>query len=338
MSDTTETQEAPAFDGSIEQAVGLITMPEESEQVEQEEITESEDVSPEMEASESEDVDDAEVNDGEEEETEVEMSDDDEEADEPADPEEPAPTLFTVKVDGEEQQVSLEDLKQGYSGQKYVQKGMQEAAAIRKQAEEAYTVLQAESQKLVELNNQLRSGKYLTPPQPPTKKLFDENPLGYLEADAEYKEKLQAYQIQQSQINEQLQLNEQAQTRARQAKLELEAKKLVELVPEFADQKVADTLKSKMVDIGHSTYGYSYEELNRIDDSRAIAVLNDAIKYRQIVAGKSKAEQKAKGAKPVIKPGAKKNVNPSRKAMERQRAKFKKSGRIEDVLGLIVNE
>ena len=170
MSNTTETQEAPAFDGSIEQAVGLITMPEESEQVEQEEITESEDVSPEMEASESEDVDDAEVNDGEEE--EVEMSDDDEEADEPADPEEPAPTFYTVKVDGEEQQVSLEDLKQGYSGQQYVQKGMQEVAAIRKQAEEAYTVLQAESQKLVELNNQLRSGQYITPPQPPTKKLF----------------------------------------------------------------------------------------------------------------------------------------------------------------------
>jgi hypothetical protein len=73
-------------------------------------------------------------------------------------------------------------------------------------------------------------------------------------------------------------------------------------------------------------------------DHRAIRVLNDAIKYREIVAGKSKAEQKAKGAKPVIKPGAKKNVNPSRKAMERQKAKFKKSGRIEDVLGLIVNE
>lgn len=338
MSDTTETQEAPAFDGSIEQAVGLITMPEESEQVEQEEITESEDVSPEMEASESEDVDGAEVNDGEEKETEVEMSDDDEESEEPADPEEPAPTFYTVKVDGAEQQVSLEDLKQGYSGQKYVQSKMQEVASMRKQAEEAYTALQAESQKLVELNNQLSSGQYVAPPQPPTKKLFDENPLGYLEADAQYKEQFRAYETQQAQIGQQLQLQQNAQKRARQAKLELEAKKLVELVPEFANEKVAETLKSKMVDIGQSTYGYSFEELNEIDDSRAIAVLNDAIKYRQIVAGKSKAEAKAKGAKPVIKPGSKKNQNQRGKAMDRQRAKFKKSGRIEDVIGLIVNE
>ena len=91
-------------------------------------------------------------------------------------------------------------------------------------------------------------------------------------------------------------------------------------------------------DFSFNKHGFSYEELNRIDDSRAIAVLNDAIKYRQIVAGKSKAEQKAKGAKPVIKPGSKKNQNQRGKAMERQRAKFKKSGRIEDVLGLIVNE
>lgn len=338
MADTTETQEAPAFDGSIEQAVGLITMPEESEQVEQEEITESEDVSPEMEASESEDVDDAEVNDGEEEETEVEMSDDDEEADEPADPEEPAPTFYTVKVDGEEQQVSLEDLKQGYSGQKYVQKGMQEAAASKKQAEEVYSALLAERQQLVSMYEQMQQGQFLQQPTPPSDDLVSTDPIGYIEEKARYDKALSEYNQQQSKMGEVMQQTEQAREQAVQTYLQQEMQSLAQVIPEFGDAQKAPKLKEKLVNSGQNFYGYTQEEIGGIMDHRAIRVLNDAIKYREIVAGKSKAEQKAKGAKPVIKPGAKKNVNPSRKAMERQRAKFKKSGRIEDVIGLIVNE
>lgn len=336
MSDTTETQEAPAFDGSIEQAVGLITMPEESEQVEKEEITESEDVSPEMEASESEDVDDAEVNDGEEE--EVEMSDDDEEADEPADPEEPVPTLYTVKVDGEEQQVSLEDLKQGYSGQKYVQSKMQEAAASRKQAEEVYSALLAERQQLVDIYQQMQQGQFMQQPTPPSDDLVSTDPIGYIEEKARYDKALSEYNQQQSKMGEVMQQTEKAREAAVQSYLQQEMQTLAQVIPEFGDAQKAPKLKEKLVNSGQNFYGYTPEEIGGIMDHRAIRVLNDAIKYREIVAGKSKAEQKAKGAKPVIKPGAKKNVNPSLKAMERQRAKFKKSGRIEDVIGLIVNE
>lgn len=44
------------------------------------------------------------------------------------------PSLYTVKVNGQEEQVTLDDLKQGYSGQKYVQQGMQDAAAQKKEA------------------------------------------------------------------------------------------------------------------------------------------------------------------------------------------------------------
>lgn len=334
MSDTTEN----SFDGSIEAAVGLITRPEEEpETVEQEEITESEDVSPELEASESEEVDDAEVDDGEEdEEIEVEMSDDDEEADDEADQE--APVLYTVKVDGKEEQVTLEDLQRGYSGQKYVQKGMQEAAAQKKQAEEVYSALLAERQQLVDMYQQMQQGQFLTKPNPPSEELLSNDPIGYIEEKARYDKAVEEYNQQQSKMGEIMQQSEQARERAVQAYLQQEMQSLANVIPEFGDAQKASKLKNKLIDGGQNHYGYSQEEISQIMDHRAIRVLNDAIKYREIVAGKSKAEAKAKGAKPVIKPGAKKNVNPSRKAMERQRAKFKKSGRIEDVIGLIVNE
>ena len=334
MDDTTEN----SFDGSIEAAVGLITRPEEEpETVEQEEITESEDVSPELEASESEEVDDAEVDDGEEdEEVEVEMSDDDEEADDEADQE--APVLYTVKVDGKEEQVTLEDLQRGYSGQKYVQQGMQEVAEKRKQTEEVYSHLLAERQQLVEMYQQMQQGQFLTQPSPPSEELLSNDPIGYIEEKARYDKAMDQYNQQQQRMGQVMQESEQARERAVQAYLQQEMSNLVQIIPEFGDAQKASKLKGKLVEGGQNYYGYSQEEIGSIMDSRAIRVLNDAVKYREIMAGKSKAEAKAKGAKPVIKPGAKKAQNPSRKAMERQRAKFKQSGSIEDALALIVNE
>lgn len=334
MDDTTEN----SFDGSIEQAVGLITRPEEEpETVEQEEITESEDATPEVEASESEEVDDTDIDDGEEdEEVEVEMSDDDEEADDEADQE--APVLYTVKVDGKEEQVTLEDLQRGYSGQKYVQKGMQEAAAQKKQAEEVYSALLAERQQLVDMYQQMQQGQFLTKPNPPSEDLLNSDPIGYIEQKARYDKAVEDYNQQQGKMGELMQQSEQARERAVQAYLQQEMQSLANVMPEFSDAQKATKLKDKLVDGGQNYYGYTKDDIDRIMDHRAIRVLNDAIKYREIVAGKSKAEKKAKGAKPVIKPGAKKIQNPSRKAMERQKAKFKQSGRIEDLVGLIVNE
>lgn len=334
MDDTTEN----SFDGSIEQAVGLITRPEEEpETVEQEEITESEDATPEVEASESEEVDDTEIDDGEEdEEVEVEMSDDDEEADDEADQE--APVLYTVKVDGREEQVTLEDLQRGYSGQKYVQKGMQEAAAQKKQAEEVYSALLAERQQLVDMYQQMQQGQFLTKPNPPSEELLSNDPIGYIEEKARYDKAVEEYNQQQSKMGEIMQQSEQARERAVQAYLQQEMQSLANVIPEFGDAQKASKLKGKLIDGGQNYYGYSQEEIGQIMDHRAIRVLNDAIKYREIVAGKSKAEAKAKGAKPVIKPGAKKAQNPSRKLRDKQKAKFKTSGRIEDALSLIVNE
>ena len=66
----------------------------------------------------------------------VEASDDDEETTEVEDIEEEEPTvqqeLYQVKIDGEDREVTLDELKRGYSGQKYIQKGMSDVAAQKK--------------------------------------------------------------------------------------------------------------------------------------------------------------------------------------------------------------
>ena len=64
-------------------------------------------------------------------EEEAEEGDEEDEAEEAEDAGQ-TEELYTVKVDGSEQEVTLEDLKRSYSGQAYIQKGMQETADSQK--------------------------------------------------------------------------------------------------------------------------------------------------------------------------------------------------------------
>jgi hypothetical protein len=109
-----ESTETQVNDGTIESAIAKLIQPE----VKDADYEEEDQEEPEQEPEESEDDYEGE----DEEDTEEEYEEDS------------APELYTVKVDGKEEQVSLEDLKRGYSGQKYVQKGMQEVAQIRKRS------------------------------------------------------------------------------------------------------------------------------------------------------------------------------------------------------------
>ena len=271
----------------------------------------------------------------EEEVLEASESEDDEDQEEDAGLEEPE--LYSVKVDGQEAQVTLEDLKQGYSGQKYVQSGMQDVAAKRKEAEDVYTALNNERQQLAQIHQQLQNGGVAQPPTKPSKELFEADPIGYMQENLDYEEKKANWDKQMAQLQHVSQQNSVAQQSARQAFLREQMQILQKDIPEFADEKTGQKLKDKLVSIGVKHYGYSNAEIEQITDHRAINVLNDARKYQDIKAGKSKAEVKTKGKKPVVKPGAKKMATPNAKVRSRQQAKLRKTGNMEDAISLITN-
>jgi len=210
------TTETPQFDGSIESAVGLLVEPEEAPEELEETSAELEEDS-DLEETDDSEEEVAEFDDSEEEEVE----EDDEGADD-ADSEEPQ--FFKVKVDGEEVEVTLEDLKRGYSGQKYVQKGMQEAAAAKKQAEQVYEALLAERQQMANLYQQLQSGNFAQPPSPPTKALFDQDPIGYMEQKMAYDEAKAQYDTQMAEMQKVAAQQSEAQKAAMQAYLQQEPK------------------------------------------------------------------------------------------------------------------
>ena len=240
-------------------------------------------------------------------------------------------------MNGVESEVTLEDLKQGYSGQKYVQQGMQEVAAAKKEAEAVYEALTNERQQMADLYQQLQNGQFAPEPVKPTKEDFDADPIGYMQKNLEYEEQKANYDRQMAQLQQASQQNSVAQQNAKQAYLQEQMQILQKEIPEFADSTKASKLREQLVATGKSQYGYTTEEISQISDYRAIKVLHDAMKYQDIISGKSKAKVKTKSAKPVVKPGAKKMATPNAKIRSRQKAKLRESGSIDDALGLILN-
>lgn len=330
-----QTTEKVALDGSIESAVSAMIAPEsvENEETDTNEVAEPEETNDTEEAN-AESEDDSEESEDSDDDDEDDAEDEEEDADE-ANKTEP---VYTIKVDGTEKQVTLNELKRGYSGQQFVQKGMQEAAAQRKQAEEVYAALLNERQQISQLYQQIQGGQIATPPKAPTRELFDSDPIGYMEAKLNYDEQVAQYQQQQAQFQQLSAQQSQAQQVARQAYLQQEVENLKSVIPELANPAHAGKFKDQILQAG-AAYGYTADEISQVVESRALHVLRDAMKYREIMGGKKKADEKAQSARPKttpIKAGSKKMVK-SNKDVLQKKTNLKRSGSIEDALSLMFN-
>lgn len=322
----------------VEKAIDMMLDTEPAEEavepVQEEVETEVEET--EVEAEETEEVD-SEVDDSEYDESDDdEYEANDESAENDDEPEQVEPSKFTVKVDGEEVEVTLDDLKRSYSGQGKIQKGMQEAAEMRKQAQAAQQQAMQIAQQMNAMYQQRMEKGVLAQPEPPSRELFDSDPIGYMEAKMDYDAKLAEFQQQEQEQQYIQQMNAQQQMAANQQRLAQEAERLKEQIPELRDAKTASQFLGKLVQAGTSDYGFTEEEVRNISDSRAMLVLRDAMRWRESQSKKSQVEKKAQKARPVIKPQAKKVRDPNQKKLRDAKARLKKSGRIDDAADLLL--
>ena len=311
---------------TIEEAVSLITEPTEA---------------PETEAAEAVEVEEAEVieepTEAEEPTQEFESDDDDVDLDEidlDYIEEEPQPQLITVKSDGKEKQVTLDELKQGYAGQDYIQRRMQEVAQLEKQYKTQTQQLAQQQQQFLQLRQQAQQIG-MQPPEAPSKELFDRDPIGYMEAKIQYDEAAAQYnqhvqQLQQLQQQQSMQAEQQ-----RQSFLQEQAQILQQHIPEIADPEKGDKIKADLVQTGVH-YGFTEQEIQNVADARYVRALNDAMKWRRLQ-NKKLAAAKGEPQKTVVKAGAKRRAGDGEAAArKKQQQKLRKSGRIEDALGLML--
>ena len=275
----------------------------------------------------------------EEEEASDDASDeeDDEDEEDDTDLDEAPEQLYTVKVYGEEKKVTLDELRRGYSGQQAIQQGMQQVAEARKAVEQVYANLQAETQAVQQLRQQLESGSFTAPPKPPSDEMFKDDPIGYMEARMAYDKQAAQWQQQQQQLWALDQRQQQVQQQALQAHLQNEMQALQQAIPEFSDPKKAVELKEKLLQTGMA-YGFAPEALNEIRDAKAVQVLYDAMKYREMMGAKGEAERRVEKARPVVKPGAKKPAKSSKvKQRQQAAARMKQTGSVDDVANFLLS-
>jgi hypothetical protein len=280
----------------------------------------------------------AEVTDGDEAADDVEAddadeADDEDHDDEDTDADDDAPEiLHTVTVDGKPQQVTLDQLKQGYSGQTTIQKRFEEVALQRKQVAAFAEQLKSEAEIVLQTNQRLNSGVGIAPPQPPSRELFDRDPIGFMEAKLNYDEKVAEYQ-QTQQMLAHVQQQQQAQMQAQhQARIGEEMQYLTQSIPELADPQKATAYRDKLVKGAVEHYGLTAEMVQSESDHRAIRVLNDAIKYREMLAKSQGAQAKMQTARPVIKAGTKRSdTQSSAKMKQKVVSQMRSTGSVDDV-------
>lgn len=245
------------------------------------------------------------------------------------------PQMFTVKVDGNELEVNLDELKRGYSGQQYIQQQMNKVAASRKEAEAIYGQLAQERAQVQQALQMLTDGTLAAPPVAPDESLFNSDPLGYMEAKLQYDKEASAYQERIGQLQQQVQLNQEQHGQMRQAYLAQEAELLKGYHPELFDQDRGPDARERLVSTATESYGFTPEELTSVVDHRHIRVLMDALAYRELnsESGKKKVEQKVQ--QKTVR-SSKRKMNAQQTAQKQQREKLKASGSMEDALELLM--
>ena len=242
--------------------------------------------------------------------------------------------LIPVKINGKEERWTLDQLKQSAAGQGYINQKMQENAALEKHYKEQAQALAQQQQQVLAMYQQAQQGG-LQAPTPPSKELFDQDPIGYMEAKLTYDEAKAAHDQQLYQLQGMHQQQAQQQQAARQAYLAEQAEVLKQYIPEIADPKKGEMLKTEIMDTGMH-YGFTPEEMAGVSDARYVRALNDARKYRQLVANKQKSQSKADGVRPVVKAGAKKRPDGQAATRKKAHQRLQKTGSIEDALSLML--
>jgi hypothetical protein len=244
--------------------------------------------------------------------------------------------LIPVKVDGKDEHWTLDQLKQSAAGQAAINKRFQEAAEVRKQLEQQHAVLQQQREQVVRLHQSYQQGN-LQAPVPPTKEMFQDDPISYMEQKLEYDDAKSVYDNQMIQVqalerqNQEFQLNQHNVYLAEQAEL------LTKYIPDIVHPEKGQPLKDALVKTGVH-YGWTEKEMQDVSDSRYVRVLNDARKWNQLVAKKEAAQAKGQKARPVVKPGAKKRQVGNNATRKKAQQRLQKTGSIDDALSLIIND
>lgn len=238
--------------------------------------------------------------------------------------------LYTVKVDGEEIQVTLEELARSYSGEASIKRRIHEAEAQRKQAKDLEAALASEYQRVQQAAQQLLATGLKPAPTPPDPRLLDQNPLAYLKAKAAYEQDALAYQRQMADLQAMGERQAMLARHAQEQHLAEQAKRLAEEMPEIADPVKGPALRAKLHKAAEF-FGFTPEEVAGITDRRAVKMLNYAARMIELETGKAEGKRPSPAQAPRhVPPAAARRPEPAHLTQARQLKQAVSKGPLRD--------
>jgi hypothetical protein len=307
-------------------AISAMLAPEKG-QAELDETQPAEESEEDLEAAASEE-DESGVEDAPDEESSEEQSEEEEEPEE-----QEQPQTFTVKVDGKEVSVTLDELQKGYSRTQDYTRKTQQIAEVRKQVEQETQAVRTEREQYAQLLGALQAQLQSSEPQVDLERLYHEDPIEWVrqkEVMRERQEKLGAIQSEQQRLSQVAQYEQQ---RAMEAQFASQQEALLAALPEWKDPKKAKAEKALVIESAKAA-GFSDEDLKSVYDHRLVLLLRKAALFDQMVS-------KRQGIKPVVnngprtaKPGAAGRVSTTTEST-RAKQRLAKTGRVDDAASAI---
>jgi len=249
--------------------------------------------------------------------------------------EEDQPQVFTVKVDGKEVDVTLEELQKGYSRTQDYTRKTQQIAEVRKQTEAELQEVRAEREQYAQLLGALQAQvQQAAQPNIDWDRLYNEDPIEWVrqrEVMRETQEKAAAIQSEQQRL---AQLSQREQLQQREALLAQEQEALVAAIPEWKDAKKAQAEKAMLVQFGQKI-GFTPDDLKNVVDHRAVVMLRKAALYDQMMSKRGQIKPVTNNGPRPAKPGAAGRVSSNTEAMRTQQ-RLAKTGRVDDAANAIL--
>ena len=244
------------------------------------------------------------------------------------------PELHRVKVQGQELEVSLDELKAGYSRDSdYRQKTHSLGMEKRDLETQKNSLRQTYDTRLSELNDLISTANQFVEQKQGGQdlaKLYQEDPTEAARLDFQLRQEKQHIDSLKDKARE-------AQTRQYETYLETQKELAATKIPEFSDPNKADSFKLNMRNTLRD-YGFNDQEIGSLADHRFLMVAKDAMSFKSQKDKRPIVSKKVANAPKVLKAGvAKSNVSSGREEVRNKIKTLRKTGHIRDAQSAIAD-
>ena len=244
------------------------------------------------------------------------------------------PELHRVKVQGQELEVTLDELKSGYSRDSdYRQKTHTLGLEKRDLETQKNSLRQSYDTRLSELNELIATADATVRQQQGSQdlqKLYDEDPTSAARLDYQLRQ-------QQGQIEEVKSKAKEAHAKQYDDFLATQRELAATKIPEYSDPNKADQFKLSMRN-SLRNYGFNDSEIGQLADHRFLMVAKDAMSYQNLKDKKPIVQKKVANAPRVVKAGvAKSGISSGREGIRNKINRLSKTGHLKDAQSAIMD-